>query len=109
MSVDLRTPPLSKEKVLSRQRELLNGVHRLLVALTPDEHDDDDDDDWLQPERIKELAVFIWTTACVVWQNVSDDVMRAESVAVCLEVSKNSLCARNYLLASTKHHRIFYF
>lgn len=74
----------SNEVAILRQRELLTGIQKLLSELL-DEDEMSDEENLALPEK-REIAIFIWSAACVLWQNSSDKQLRYDTIALCLEV-----------------------
>jgi hypothetical protein len=74
----------SNEKAVLRQRELLIGIQRLFTELVRDNLFDEDS--WNRRETVNEVAVFVWSAACVLWHNSSDKQLRYETLALCLEI-----------------------
>uniref|UniRef100_A0A1I7RY28 Baculoviral IAP repeat-containing protein 6 n=1 Tax=Bursaphelenchus xylophilus TaxID=6326 RepID=A0A1I7RY28_BURXY len=76
--------------VIARQRQLLQGVETLLKD-TLNGCSDAEGSRWIRAEVLNEVAVFIWASACAVWHNISEESVRYDTIAICLEMAPNLL------------------
>jgi hypothetical protein len=73
----------SKEIVVVRQRELLIGIQELLDEQQKNETTEEENCG--NNGSARELSIFCWSAACVLWHNFSDSNVRYDTIALCLE------------------------
>ncbi|CAD5206748.1 unnamed protein product [Bursaphelenchus okinawaensis] len=73
--------------VTNRQKKLLHGVERLLKEVLHAEQLNLESTRWIRVEVWQEVSVFLWATACAIWNNVSQEATKADTVAACMEIS----------------------
>lgn len=74
----------SKEIVVLRQRELLIGIQQLLAEQVKNETSEEEN--CVSNGSARELSIFLWSAACVIWHNFSDSNVRYDTIALCLEL-----------------------
>ncbi|KAI6178303.1 UBC core domain-containing protein [Aphelenchoides besseyi] len=84
--LDNRPVHVAHSTAVNRQRHLLNGIKDLLTNLLPQENLTSEDSNWTRPEALKEISIFLWSAACVIWHNTSDDSIRYDTMAICFDV-----------------------
>jgi hypothetical protein len=73
-----------KEIVVVRQRELLVGIQQLLAEQIKNETTEEEHG--INNGTGRELSIFLWSAACVIWHNFSDSNIRYDTIALCLEL-----------------------
>ncbi|KAI6202918.1 hypothetical protein M3Y94_00496400 [Aphelenchoides besseyi] len=84
--LDNRPVHVAHATAVNRQRQLLDGIQKLLTNLLPQANLTSEDSNWARPEALKEISIFLWSAACVIWHNTSDENIQHHTRAICLDV-----------------------